>query len=38
MFQNFKQSKADVFRGKIERSYISPMSLEIKKQKAIRYF
>ena len=28
-----KQSKANVLRGKIERSYVSLMSLEIKAQK-----
>ena len=29
-----KQGKADVFGCKNERSYVSPMSLEIKKEKA----
>ena len=35
IFQNtIKQDKDDPFTGKIERSYVSFMNLEVKKQKA----
>ena len=33
MFQNIKQNNANVFQGKIKRSYVSLMTLEIEKEK-----